>query len=176
GCGHAGGAAPAAARGTELHRPACRAEGAVEPGGGGGPDGWHLGDRDDLRPGGRRPNGARGSLGALRCWVGPRWPAVCRPAPGRFRPQTGPTPGTLRRLLRALAVPAGRIPNTLEEQAGLYRSLLAGKRVLVVLDDARNEDQVRPLLPGSSLSMVIVTSRSQLTGLAAGEGAHVLSL
>ena len=82
----------------------------------------------------------------------------------------------IRGFLRALAVPASRIPNTLEEQAGLYRSLLAGKRVLVVLDDARNEDQVRPLLPGSSLCMVIVTSRSQLTGLAAGEGAHVLSL
>jgi hypothetical protein len=84
--------------------------------------------------------------------------------------------GVIRGFLRALAVPAGRIPNSLEEQAGLYRSLLAGKRVLVVLNDARNEDQVRPLLPGSSLCMVIVTSRSQLTVLAAGEGAHVLSL
>jgi DNA-binding SARP family transcriptional activator/tetratricopeptide (TPR) repeat protein len=82
----------------------------------------------------------------------------------------------IRGFLRAFAVPARGIPNSLEEQVGLYRSLLAGKRVLVVLDDARDEDQVRPLLPGSSLCMVIVTSRSQLTGLAVGEGAHVLTL
>jgi DNA-binding SARP family transcriptional activator/tetratricopeptide (TPR) repeat protein len=82
----------------------------------------------------------------------------------------------IRGFLRAFAVPARRIPNSLEEQVGLYRSLLADKRVLVVLDDARDEDQVRPLLPGSSLCMVIVTSRSQLTGLAVGEGAHVLTL
>jgi tetratricopeptide (TPR) repeat protein len=82
----------------------------------------------------------------------------------------------IRGFLRALAVPAGQIPNGLEAQASLYRSLLAGRRVLVVLDDARDEDQVRPLLPGSSSCMVIVTSRGQLTGLAAAEGAHVLSL
>ena len=95
-----------------------------------------------------------------------------------FDPAGKPTKpsAAIRGFLRALAVPAGNIPNSLEAQAGWYRSLLAGKRVLVVLDNARDEDQVRPLLPGSSLCMVIVTSRSQLAGLAAAEGAYVLSL
>jgi hypothetical protein len=59
--------------------------------------------------------------------------------------------------------------------AGLFRSLLAGRRFLIVLDNVRDADQVRPLLPGSQGSLVLVTSRSQLTGLAI-DGAHVVQL
>ncbi|HEX4661793.1 MAG TPA: tetratricopeptide repeat protein [Streptosporangiaceae bacterium] len=69
-----------------------------------------------------------------------------------------------------------RIPVDLASQAGLYRSILAGKKVMLVLDNARDEDQVRPLFPGSGGSLVIVTSRRQLTGLAAADGASLLTL
>ena len=82
----------------------------------------------------------------------------------------------IRLFLDALAVPAGRVPGGLEAQAGLYRSLLAGKRMLVLLDNARDVDQVRPLLPASPGCLVIVTSRSQLTSLVAAEGAFPLTL
>jgi tetratricopeptide (TPR) repeat protein/transcriptional regulator with XRE-family HTH domain len=82
----------------------------------------------------------------------------------------------IRGFLDALGVPDGRIPPGPEAQAGLYRSLLAGKRLLIVLDNARDEQQVRPLLPASPASLVLVTSRSQLGGLAAAEGARLISL
>jgi DNA-binding SARP family transcriptional activator/DNA-binding XRE family transcriptional regulator len=83
---------------------------------------------------------------------------------------------TLTNLLHGLGVGAGRIPADLEPAAALYRSLLAGKRTLLVLDNALTADQVRPLLPGHPGSMVIVTSRDQLTGLIATHGAHQLAL
>jgi tetratricopeptide (TPR) repeat protein/DNA-binding XRE family transcriptional regulator len=82
----------------------------------------------------------------------------------------------IRGFLDALGVPAERIPPLPEAQAGLYRSLLAGKRMLIVLDNARDEGQLRPLLPASPASLVLVTSRSQLGGLAAAEGARLISL
>ena len=82
----------------------------------------------------------------------------------------------LRLLLDALSVPAARIPAGLDAQAGLFRSLLAGQRMLVLLDNARDVDQVRPLLPASPGSLVIVTSRNQLTSLVAAEGASPLTL
>ncbi len=82
----------------------------------------------------------------------------------------------IRLLLDALAVPAARIPAGLDAQAGLYRSLLAGQRMLVLLDNARDVDQVRPLLPASPGCLVIVTSRSQVTSLVAAEGAFPLTL
>ena len=95
-----------------------------------------------------------------------------------FHPSGNPMPPTeaVRRLLDALGVPAARIPAGIEAQAGLYRSLLSGKRMLVVLDNAREAEQVRPLLPGSPGCLVLVTSRSQLAGLVAAEGAHTLTL
>ncbi|HEY2269185.1 MAG TPA: AfsR/SARP family transcriptional regulator, partial [Streptosporangiaceae bacterium] len=82
----------------------------------------------------------------------------------------------LRGFLDAFAVPPERIPARLEDQVALYRSLLAGRRVLVLLDNARDAEQVRPLLPGSPGCLAIVTSRSHLTGLVAGQGAHPLHL
>jgi DNA-binding SARP family transcriptional activator/tetratricopeptide (TPR) repeat protein len=82
----------------------------------------------------------------------------------------------LRGFLDALQVPAAQIPGGFEEQQGLYRSLLASRSVLIVLDNARDGDQVRPLLPGSPGCMVVVTSRSELAGLVATEGARSLSL
>jgi tetratricopeptide (TPR) repeat protein/transcriptional regulator with XRE-family HTH domain len=95
-----------------------------------------------------------------------------------FDPSGAPvTPAdAVRVFLDALQVPADQLPQTPEAQLGLYRSLLTGKRMLVLLDNARDVSQVRPLLPGSPTCRVVVTSRSQLTGLAAIEGAHSLTL
>jgi tetratricopeptide (TPR) repeat protein/transcriptional regulator with XRE-family HTH domain len=82
----------------------------------------------------------------------------------------------IRGFLDALGVPPEQMPPTLEAQAGLYRSLLADKRMLIVADNAWDEQQVRPLLPASPGSLVLVTSRSQLGGLAAADGARLISL
>ncbi|MFD3417433.1 AfsR/SARP family transcriptional regulator [Streptomyces decoyicus] len=71
----------------------------------------------------------------------------------------------LGRFLRALGVPGQAIPDALDERAEMYRSLLAGRRILVLLDDAVSESQVMPLLPGTGSSGVLVTSRGQLTAL-----------
>jgi tetratricopeptide (TPR) repeat protein len=77
----------------------------------------------------------------------------------------------LEEFLRALDVPAERIPAGLGEKAALYRSLLDGRRLLIVLDNANAAEQVRPLLPGSATCRVVVTSRSRLSGLIARDGA-----
>lgn len=82
----------------------------------------------------------------------------------------------IRGFLHALGISLDHIPAGLAVQAALYRSLLATKRALVILDNARNADQVRPLLPGAPSCMVVVTSRDQLTGLAATDGAQLLTL
>jgi tetratricopeptide (TPR) repeat protein len=95
-----------------------------------------------------------------------------------YDPSGGTTaPATaLRGFLETLGLPTERIPDGVEAQTAMYRSLLADRRVLVVLDNARDAEQVRPLLPGSSGCMVIVTSRNQLTSLIAAEGARPLTL
>jgi tetratricopeptide (TPR) repeat protein/DNA-binding XRE family transcriptional regulator len=90
------------------------------------------------------------------------------------------TPATpaeaVRGFLHALGVPPERVPAGADAQAALYRSLLAERKMLIVLDNARDEGQVRPLLPASPASVVIITSRNQLAGLAAADGARLLSL
>jgi DNA-binding SARP family transcriptional activator len=95
-----------------------------------------------------------------------------------FDPSDAPAdPETaLRGFFEALGVPARRVPATLEQQTALFRSLLDGKRMLLLLDNAQSTEQVRPLLPGSPGCMVLITSRSQLTGLVAAEGARPLPL
>ncbi|MFD0474375.1 AAA family ATPase [Nonomuraea thailandensis] len=77
----------------------------------------------------------------------------------------------VRLFLDALQVPPELIPATLEAQAGLYRSLLAGRRMLILLDNALDADQVRPLLPSAPGCLALITSRAELTGLVAAEGA-----
>jgi len=74
----------------------------------------------------------------------------------------------LGRLLRALGLAGHQVPDDLDERITIYRSRLAGRRVLVVLDDAYDEHQVRPLLPGEPGCAAIVTSRRRLDGLEAG--------
>lgn len=81
----------------------------------------------------------------------------------------------IRGFLDAFGISAEKIPRSVDAQASLYRSRLAGRRVLVVLDNAGDMEQVRPLLPGSPGCLVLVTSRNQLTGLIA-DGAHPLTL
>jgi tetratricopeptide (TPR) repeat protein len=82
----------------------------------------------------------------------------------------------LRFFLDALGVPPHRIPPDTEARSALFRSLLDHRQMLVVLDNARNVAQVRPLLPGAPGSLVVVTSRNELTGLVAAEGAVLLTL
>jgi tetratricopeptide (TPR) repeat protein/DNA-binding XRE family transcriptional regulator len=82
----------------------------------------------------------------------------------------------IRGFLDALGVPPEQIPPGSEAQAALYRSLLAGRQMLILADNARDEQQVRPLLPASPGSLVLVTSRSQLTGLGAADGAQLIRL
>jgi tetratricopeptide (TPR) repeat protein/transcriptional regulator with XRE-family HTH domain len=90
-----------------------------------------------------------------------------------FGPAGTPVEATViaRRFLDAFQVPPARIPADAEAQFGLYRSVLAGKRMLIILDNARDADQVRPLLPGAGGCVVLITSRSELAGLVAVEGA-----
>ena len=78
--------------------------------------------------------------------------------------------------LRALGVDGVAVPTEPADRAARYRTLLAGRRMLVVLDNARTLDQVRPLLPGGRSCFVLVTSRDALVGLGAREGAHRVRL
>ena len=82
----------------------------------------------------------------------------------------------LRFFLDALGVPPHRIPADTECRSALFRSLLDDRQMLIVLDNARDGAQVRPLLPGAPGSLVVVTSRNELTGLVAAEGAVPLTL
>jgi hypothetical protein len=82
----------------------------------------------------------------------------------------------LGRFLRALGVESGRTPAGVDERASRYRTALAGRRMLVILDNAASAEQVRPLLPGGTGCMVLATSRDSLAGLVVADGAQRLAL
>ncbi|TWP52084.1 transcriptional regulator [Lentzea tibetensis] len=90
-------------------------------------------------------------------------------------PPTTPA-DALAQFLRALGIDSSAIPREEAEQAALYRSLLADRRMLIVLDNAASEAQVRPLLPGSARCAVVITSRNSLLGLVALDDAHQVEL
>ncbi|MEV6243115.1 BTAD domain-containing putative transcriptional regulator [Lentzea sp. NPDC051838] len=91
-----------------------------------------------------------------------RAPMTCGDALGRF--------------LEGLGVAPDRVPADLDAAAALYRSLVADRRILVLLDNARDAEHVRPLLPGPSSCLVLITSRDRLTGLVVNEGMQQLAL
>ena len=95
-----------------------------------------------------------------------------------FDPASAPVPpaAALQWFFDALGVPPRHVPSALDAQSALLRSLLDGRRMMLLLDNAHDASQVRPLLPGSPGCMVLVTSRSQLTGLVVTEGAWPLPL
>jgi tetratricopeptide (TPR) repeat protein len=94
-----------------------------------------------------------------------------------YGPSAPVRPGlVLVSFLRVLGVDEDRIPAELDAQVSMYRSALAGRRVLILLDNAGTADQVRPLLPGTPGCVVLVTSRASLTGLLVTEAASQLSL
>jgi len=82
----------------------------------------------------------------------------------------------VREFLQALGVPSESVPVGLDAQTALYRTLLSGRRMIVLLDNARDLHQVQPLLPGTAGCLVLVTSRNQMSGLVASHGARLLNL
>ncbi|TMR02969.1 tetratricopeptide repeat protein [Actinomadura soli] len=109
--------------------------------------------------------GSRGRFGAVQLWADLRAmdPEVPAADPAEV----------LETFLRQLGVPAARIPPDLESRAALYRDRLHGRRALVILDNATDEAQVEPLLPGDPTGLVLITSRRSLAGL---DGVHRLRL
>jgi DNA-binding SARP family transcriptional activator len=87
-----------------------------------------------------------------------------------------PPAEALRAFLDAVGVPATQIPASLDGRRALYRSRLAGKKILILLDNARDPAQVRPLLPASPTATVVITSRNDLASLIVADGAHPITL
>jgi DNA-binding SARP family transcriptional activator len=128
-----------------------------------------------------------GAGGTGKSWLALRWADEHRGAfPDAqlfvnlrgFAPSGQPvSPATaIRGFLDALGVPPAAVPREPAAQVGLYRSLVAGRRILIVLDDAHDSDQVDDLLPGATSGAVIVTSRDRLAGLVTRHGAQPVPL
>ncbi|HEY7143945.1 MAG TPA: BTAD domain-containing putative transcriptional regulator [Streptosporangiaceae bacterium] len=153
-----------------------------------------LADLDQLLPGPRAGTGPppgriaviAGTAGVGKTALAVRWAHQHRaafPDGQLYVNLAGYAPGSpmpparaLAGFLRALGIPPERIPLEADEAAALYRSLLADRRVLVVLDNACGAGQVRPLLPGGTGCLTVITSRDRLAGLTVHEGARTLSL
>jgi DNA-binding SARP family transcriptional activator/tetratricopeptide (TPR) repeat protein len=82
----------------------------------------------------------------------------------------------LGRLLRSLGIPADRIPNEPDQRQERYNQLISSRRLLIFIDNVGNSNHVRPLIPSSSLSVTLITSRTRLTGLTVHEGIRCITL
>ncbi|QUQ67513.1 ATP-binding protein [Kutzneria sp. CA-103260] len=163
------------------------------------PPGMFLGHHDELaaldkaldRAGGRGGtvvvSAISGGGGVGKTWLALRWAYdnLARFPDGQlfvdlrgFAPASGPMEPAeaVRGFLDALGVASAAVPTGLDAQVGMYRSLVADKRMLIVLDNARDTEQVTPLLPGNPGCIVVVTSRDRLAGLATRHDATLLPL